>query len=133
MRSAPRWHVPQKTGSSEIAVRLRRALPVTALTVSGGDSRALQTLVSVAAKEGYEIRDPRGHLLRAAARLTIAQGYAPQGRRLRHRWTVTVMMPTVALTDGLEQRIDHWGNRVTGRRAVFAPGATLDLSQGDSF
>ena len=131
--SKSRLRIGRNTEACKIDEDLRRVVPVMAVRVSGYDSRTLQTTVTVACNQGLEIQDLHGHLLRAAARLTIAQGYARHGRRLRHRWTVIVTAPTTAVPDGVEHYIEGWGTRVAGRRVVFARGATFDLSHGDTF
>jgi hypothetical protein len=87
--------------------------------------------VTVACREELEIRDPRGDLARAADRLTEAHGYAPQSSRLRQRWIVEVMRPTVEVPDGYAYLIEEWGARPGGRRVVFTNAASLDLAKGD--
>jgi hypothetical protein len=87
--------------------------------------------VTVACREELEIRDPRGHLARAADRLTEAHGYAPHGSRLRQPWIVEVMRPTVEVPDGYAYLIEEWGAHPGGSRVVFTNAASVDLSKGD--
>ena len=118
---------------SEAGVReqLRSMLVGGGLTVTGSDCRSLQLLVQAAAHEGLEIRDPRGHIVRATNRLVRAYGVEPDRKRLPLRWAVGVGRPTVQVPEGYEYVLTRTGPHDEGRLLAFTPGTEMMLWSGD--
>lgn len=126
-----RMRVGRKDREFEVRDRLQQKIPLGALSVSGRDCRALQLLVKVAAHEGLEVRDPRGSIVRATARLVEAYGSDPDRKRLRLRWTVEVRHPTMTVPDRYRFVMQSAGPDGQGRVLVFTPGTELMLWDGD--
>ena len=115
----------------EIATKCRPLLAFGPVRVKGSDSWTLQRLVTVACQESLEIRDPRGALLRCADRLVNAHGSTRHGKRVRQRWTVEVLAPTVNVPEGCSHFVDGWGAGTDGRRVVFTQEAAVHLWERD--
>ena len=96
-------------------------------TFSGTDSRTLQRLVTVAARNGLEIRDPFGHLIDAADRLNHARGYVRHTARVHHRWMIGLSGTTARVSPQDAYWVQHLGRNPDGRRVAFRLGVEFDL------
>ena len=111
-----------------IAAKIERVRAVGVAIVSGSDSRTLQRVVNIAARNGLEIRDPSGHLLVAADRLNHARDYVRDAARVHHRWVIQINGATVSFSGPLGYRVERFGGNPDGRRVAFDVGAEFDLA-----
>lgn len=110
-----------------ISIKVGRLDPTAVKTFRGTDSRTLQSLVTVAARNGFEIRDPFGHLIKAADRLNHARGYVRHRARVQHQWIIELSGTDARVPPEDSYRVEQLGWNPDGRRVAFRTGVEFDI------